>query len=89
MTIEDFAVAVVHGCRALKGSVTSWGRTPARNAKVGGSPTSRHMEWFAVDVVYDEPAEEADRRLVWEGAGLHVWPEGDHDHISVFEGGHF
>lgn len=89
MSHGEFAEAVIAGCRMLKGSITSWGRTPARNRAVGGSPTSRHLEWLAVDVVYDEPMEASDRRRVWEELGLHFWPEGNHDHISLPEGGHF
>ena len=89
MTVNEFASSVVKGCQALGGSITSWGRTAAHNVQVGGSPTSRHLAWFAVDVIYDRAIEEAERRRVWEALGLHVWPEGDHDHISWPEGGHF
>ena len=89
MSVGEFAETVILGCRRLKGSITSWGRTATRNTAIGGSPTSRHLAWLAVDVVYDEPIEAAERRQVWEELGLHFWPEGDHDHISHPEGGHF
>ena len=89
MTLSEFAVAVQSGCAELGGSITSWGRTSRHNQQVGGSATSRHLAWLAVDIVYDEPHEAAQRREVWEGLGLHFYPEGDHDHVSVPDGGHF
>ena len=89
MTIGEFAEAVKTGSEKLGGSITSWGRTPARNKLVGGSPNSRHLTWFAVDVIYDSAVEEAARKDIWEPLGLHVYPEGDHDHISVMTDGRF
>jgi Peptidase M15 len=53
MTPEQFAGAVRQYCLALGGSVTSWGRTPARNAAVGGDRRSLHLAWKAADVTYD------------------------------------
>lgn len=40
-------------------SVTSWGRSPKRNAQVGGSKTSQHLIWGAFDVVPDDFASTA------------------------------
>ncbi|HEY2992685.1 MAG TPA: hypothetical protein VGM22_07735 [Methylomirabilota bacterium] len=53
MKPEEFAGAVRQFCIALNGSVTSWGRTPARNAAVGGDRRSLHQAWKAADVCYD------------------------------------
>lgn len=74
-------------CEQFNGSVTSWIRTPARNAKVGGLVTSHHINGGALDVAYDNgpPSEEEVRavcnkygiRLVREAAG------GAHDHFQV------
>lgn len=39
-------------------SVTSWGRTPARNASLPGAvKDSQHLEFTAADVVFDAGAE--------------------------------
>lgn len=83
MTPEEFAGRVREGCSKLNGSVTSWGRTTYRNSLVGGSATSRHLAWMAMDIAYDVPIPRDERKRVWDDLGLHFWPEGDHDHISV------
>lgn len=64
-------------------SVTSWHRTPKRNAAIGGHPESRHLWGMAVDVVPDAADDRpriiaAARRL-----GLDAVEEGDHIHIEA------
>lgn len=83
MTHHEFVDAVVTYGLMTGASVTSWGRTKARNSQVGGVPVSAHRAWLAVDVVYDTPVPEGveiGRRL-----GLRVLPEGDHDHLQPLD----
>ena len=84
---SSFPVALEVYCRMTRASVTSWGRTVAHNAAVGGSATSRHLEWVAADVVYDDKhpsgLQLTVRQSLAEAMGLHRLVEGDHDHLSV------
>jgi hypothetical protein len=82
MDIEAFARAVFDYCAATGGSVTSWGRTVSHNAAVGGVPTSLHLRWRAVDVVYDRTVELKLAVAVAAAFDLQVLREADHDHIS-------
>ena len=66
-------------------SATSWGRSPAHNAAVGGKDDSQHKDWTAVDVVWD-PGTQPDLEVLRAAArplGLEVDREVDHDHIEV------
>lgn len=83
MTPAEFGDALRTYCETLGGSVTSWGRTVAHNAAVGGDPRSLHLAWRAADVVYDTrpPIERA--QDVASMLGLKVYREGDHDHLRV------
>ncbi len=66
-------------------SVTSWGRSVAHNAAVGGVSLSKHLDWCAVDVVWDvvPPLEELEEVCVL--AGLRVIREQSHDHLEVLD----
>ncbi len=78
----DFVHAVM--CLAIKyqGSVSSWGRTPAHNAAVGGHPQSWHMLWLGLDMIFEpmvkNEALERDADLL----GLQAIFEGDHYHLE-------
>ncbi len=86
MLVGVFAEHVFDYCLAFSGSVTSWCRSIARNAAVGGVANSQHLTGLAVDVVYDgaPPGPEATEWL----AQRHLLriPEGDHDHIMAPRG---
>lgn len=61
--------------------LTSWWRSPAHNARVGGHPRSRHLRGTAVDVVLSAGF----RRAFIEDAewvGLRALDEGDHVHVQ-------
>lgn len=77
-----FATSLLAYCTATGGSVTSWGRTPIHNAKVGGVPTSYHLTWQAADVVYDAPIPITRRQIHAKHLGLELTPEDDHDHLE-------
>ena len=64
-------------------SVTSWGRTPKRNAEVDGHPNSHHMAWMAVDVVPDDWDTHGEIIKDADALGLKTLNEGDHLHIQV------
>jgi hypothetical protein len=85
MSSADFGLRVQLYCHLLEGSVTSWGRSVAHNAVVGGVPQSAHLYWLAVDVTYDGPrnlalALDTARRL-----GLLLIHEADHDHLQPID----
>jgi hypothetical protein len=82
MTRHDFVEAAVLYCQVTGASVTSWGRTTARNAKVNGKPYSPHLFWLGLDVVYDEGPVTVLRGDVADRLGLRLINEGDHDHLQ-------
>lgn len=61
---------------------TSWFRTRAENAAVGGVPTSLHLLGLAVDFVGDQAALNRVRGI-WRAIGLTALDEGDHLHIEL------
>lgn len=86
MTFERFCQVARSYCDATGASVTSWGRTPAHNRRVGGIAKSLHVAWKAIDVVYDQPAPPLElRQTVARGYGLYVHPEDDHDHVRPID----
>lgn len=85
LDLGAFAERVRDYCLATGGSVTSWGRTPARNARVGGVPTSYHLHFLAVDVAYDAVPGVSVRERFAERCGLKLVIEGDHDHLQPAE----
>ncbi len=82
MTPADFAIRVMQYCRSNTGSVTSWGRTAAHNARVGGIPDSPHLVWLGADVVYDYRPLLAVARASARELGLAVIHEPTHDHLQ-------
>ena len=63
-------------------SVTSWGRTFARNKLVGGVPNSEHLLWNAIDVVLDDNSKNEQFEKDANICGLKALWEGDHYHLS-------
>ncbi|HYC65650.1 MAG TPA: D-Ala-D-Ala carboxypeptidase family metallohydrolase [Reyranellaceae bacterium] len=65
-------------------AVSSWWRSPAKNAAVGGSAASQHLIGWALDLAPGGPAALARVRNA-----LNWWPllgavdEGDHVHVQV------
>jgi len=85
MTPLEFAEALMAYCAWSRGSVTSWGRSPERNAQVGGHPYSLHQIWLGADVGYHpnpKPAEDVARRMA-SRLGIRLVREGDHDHLQA------
>jgi Peptidase M15 len=78
----DFADALRAYCYATDASVTSYGRTPARNRAVGGVATSYHLTFQAADVVYDRAPAAAERQQIARHLGLRLVLESDHDHLE-------
>jgi len=65
-------------------SVTSWVRSKAHNAKVGGVPNSKHVTGQAIDVVWDiapPPLEKLKPYLL--DMEVKLVREKDHDHFEV------
>ncbi len=83
ITQPRFLLMVISLAATYQCSISSWIRTPARNAKVGGSPNSRHLVGMACDFIPDNravvPALIAEAR----GYGLDAVDEGDHIHIEA------
>ena len=83
MTFIDFTATIgILFCR-YDFSVTSWLRSVAHNAKVGGNSHSRHLLGLAVDVVLDDPEMTDDLVAEARRQGLIAVPEGDHVHLQV------
>jgi hypothetical protein len=88
VTKAEFGDAMLQYCAATGGSETSGYRSPERNAKLGGKPTSSHLIGMAQDVGYHpnpvpdiEVAQEIAKKL-----GLYVHREKragrfHHDHV--------
>ena len=85
MTPIDFAVSLMAYCAWSRGSVTSWGRSPERNARVGGHVNSLHQVWLAADVGYSPnptpPLAKARKRA--SQLGMRLLRESDHDHLQA------
>ena len=64
-------------CIIFNASVTSWGRTPARNKKVGGSGTSWHLDWLARDIVFDDPKDYTEYKVYMKAKGYRIIPSND------------
>lgn len=82
MTRSDFAEAVFTHCAQLGGSITSWTRSGAHNAAVGGVSQSAHLYGLAADVVYDTPPSFAIALDTALRLGLLLLRESDHDHLQ-------
>lgn len=63
-------------------SVTSWWRTPERNAEVGGVPRSLHREGLAVDCVPGVGVSKEAFYAYLHKVGLYGVIEGDHVHLQ-------
>lgn len=86
MNVACFAFLVYTLCTMYSASVTSWIRTPARNAKVGGGINSRHLLGMGCDCVLDDRANTAAFTAAARAIGLQVADEGDHIHIEFDNG---
>jgi hypothetical protein len=81
----------VASCSRLPAAtVTSWGRTVAHNAAVGGDEHSQHLLWLACDVVPPGNSTAAGApdwraRMVASAidAGLYAIDEVDHVHVQL------
>ncbi len=85
MTPAGFASAIRAYCSWSRGSVTSWGRSPERNAQVGGVQHSLHQVWLAADVVYAPTPRPplARARKAATQLGLRLIREPSHDHLQA------
>jgi uncharacterized protein YcbK (DUF882 family) len=63
-------------------SVTSWIRSPKRNAQVGGSVNSQHLVGLAVDIIFNDEINIANFELAARDLDLHVLVEDDHLHVQ-------
>lgn len=85
MTANEFFDAVRSYCARLSGSISSYGRTPKHNAKVGGVSQSAHQFWLGADVLYDAPVDAELARDTGRRLGLKVIRESDHDHLQPLD----
>ena len=83
INLSMFLILVHTLCSIYSCSVTSWIRTPKRNAKVGGAPGSRHLLGMACDLVPDDPLEKPAIIAAARRVGLDAIDEGDHIHIEA------
>ena len=85
MTPTEFADAIRAYCSWSRASISSWGRSPERNAQVGGNVESRHLIWLAADVVYaPNPLPElAVATRMAKKLGITLIREPSHDHLQA------
>jgi len=83
--ISEFAQKVMILCGKHFCSVTSWVRTPRRNAAVSGHPESVHQLGLAVDLVpdFDTPGKYAEIARDARRLGLVAQVESDHVHVQA------
>lgn len=81
---QDLVDAVDAICRHFNGSVTSWWRSPSRNAKTKGSvKNSQHQKGLAIDVVYDGPRPPVSQLHQYLTPTMQLVREADgHDHFE-------
>ena len=82
----DWGDALLRAEQSLAGDVvvTSWWRSAATNARVGGASTSQHLLGTAFDVVGPDPGAIA---RAFASAGFVVIPESDHVHVQAWPAG--
>ena len=83
MNRREFIDLVTMLCLVHRGSMTSYVRTIARNAIVGGHEHSKHLVGLAVDVVLDRKEDQGEFTLAAQRLGLRVIDEDDHLHVQV------
>lgn len=83
MSAQEFAQRILTLALRFRFSVTSWGRTPGRNKRVGGDVNSRHLSWQAVDVVLDVASNRKRFHAECRRIGLIPVDEGDHIHVQT------
>lgn len=89
---EPYVAVFGQGARALMNatgaSYSSYVRTAAHNAEVGGAPTSQHLIGTAIDLV---PGRGSSNRTIAAQARAmgfgYVLDEGDHVHVQLFPAG--
>lgn len=81
-----FLHSVLYLCERHGGSITSYYRTKARNALVGGHPNSRHLQALGVDVVLDDVHRTDAFTQEAVDLGLVVVDETDHLHVQTPRG---
>jgi hypothetical protein len=87
VTPGEFYERALMYCNALGASMTSGKRSNVHNASkaVKGVTFSAHRFGLAVDVVYDAPIPEKERKETASRLGLRCIIEGDHDHLQPHE----
>jgi hypothetical protein len=84
--IAEFMERVRCLCAIYDGSITSWGRTEARNRQVGGARTSKH-QWkyggMAVDVILTSMETDNRADFVRDARSVGLWVLDETDHIHV------
>jgi len=83
--VRDFAYKLALLAVHHPFTVTSWLRTPKRNALVGGKAESRHLDGLGADCVLDKDEPAMPFMTHARQLGLVVLDEGDHIHVQ--EGG--
>jgi uncharacterized protein YcbK (DUF882 family) len=79
-----FILAVMPVVQEYKCSVTSYFRTPTRNAIVGGEPDSKHLISQAIDCVLDHDADLTAFTEAIENLGYQVVVYPTHIHVQTY-----
>lgn len=78
-----FAITVSELIAKYPASVTSWHRTPERNARVDGHPNSYHLLGLAADLVLNDETQHTACVAAAHQLGLDALDEHTHVHVEL------
>lgn len=82
MDVLMFCSKVMSVCLMHQGSVISWGRSAPHNKGIGGSPSSLHLAFLAVDIVFEKASAKESAKVTCNRLDL-FWVEKAYQTLHV------